>query len=158
MTDFSQQIANFINYGTYDYKFDEVGNEVLNPSSSIFQQIYFSLTLGNYVYSNSKILSFYDPRFMEFIPITSTVESSSFSQESIDKINAITNENQQLQGQLNSLIQSSEMNTSSADIQSFRNVIVGLRIQLGQGTTTSDFQTIFPYFPVPMEDKNAPSM
>src|SRR6267154_2679516 len=140
MTDFSQQIANFINYGTYDYKFDEVGNEVLNPSSSIFQQIYFSLTLGNYVYSNSKILSFYDPRFMEFIPITSTVESSSFSQESIDKINAITNENQQLQGQLNSLIQSSEMNTSSADIQSFRNVIVGLRIQLGQGTTTSDFQ------------------
>jgi len=103
MTDFSQQIANFINYGTYNYKLDEVGNEILNPSSSIFQQVYFSLPLGNYVYSNSKILSFYDPQFIEFIPITPTsiVESSSFSQETIDKINAITNENQQLQGQLN---------------------------------------------------------
>jgi len=159
MTDFSQQIANFVNYGTYNYKLDEVGNEVLNPSSSVFQQVYFSLPLGNYVYSNSKILSFYDSQFTEFIPSISTpiVESSSFSQEVIDKIDAITNENKQLQGQLDSLIKVSEMNSSSADIQAAKSIIVGLRIQLGEGTTTSDFQTVFPYFPVPIESQNAPS-
>ena len=61
MTDFSQQIENFKQYGTYDYVFDSVGNEVLNPSSSIFQQVYFALPLGDCNYNESKILSFYNP-------------------------------------------------------------------------------------------------
>jgi hypothetical protein len=159
MVDFSQQVANFKNYGTYNYKFDDVGNEILNPSSSVFQQVYFALPLGTYVYNNSKILSFYDATFTEFVPVTSSVSSSAsvFPQEAIDRINAITYQNEQLQGQLNSLVASSEMNSGSADNQSIKNTVIGLRIQLGQGTTTSDFQDVYPYLPVPLEMKNAPT-
>lgn len=158
MADFSQPVANFKNYGTYNYQFDNVGNLILNPSSSIFQQVYFALPLGTYVYNNSKVLSFYDPVFTEFVPTTSSTSTASvFPQEAIDQINAITSQNQQLQGQLLSLINSSQMDSGSADNQAIKNIIIGLRIQLGQGSTTSDFQNIFPYLPVPLELTNAPT-
>jgi len=162
MTDFSQQIASFINYGTYNYRFDSIGNEILNQSSSIFQQVYFNLPLGNFVYNNSKVLSFYNPTFTEFVPAsptssTSASLSSSFPQAAIDQINAITYQNTQLQSQLNSVVASSSINTSSADIQSIENTIINLRIQLGQGSVPNDFQDIYPYLPIPPEQKNPPS-
>lgn len=158
MADFSQQVANFTNYGTYDYIFDDVGNEILNPSSSVFQQVYFALPLGNYNYNDSKILSFYNPAFTEFVPTTSTssVSSSVFPQEAIDQINAITYQNVQLQSQLENLIASSEMDSGSADTQSVKNIIIGLRIQLGQGSTASDFQDTYPYLPNTLETQTAP--
>ena len=154
MTDFIQQITSFKQYGTYNYIFDSEGNEVLNPSSSIFQQVYFSLPISLYLYNNSKILSFYDPTFTEFIPvpITSSV-SSSLSQDVIDKINSISYQNSQLQNQLNILIANSQMNTSSADMQSVENTIINLRIQLGQGSVESDFQDVYPYLPIPIEQQ-----
>lgn len=158
MADFSQQITNFTNYGTYNYKFDDVGNELLNPSSSIFQQVYFSLPLGNCVYNNSKILSFYDPTFTEFVPVPATGSQSVFPQEAIDQINAITYQNVQLQNQLESLISTSEMNSGSADTQNIKNTITNLRIQLGQGTIMSDFQDIYPYLPIPLELRNPPNL
>jgi hypothetical protein len=159
MADFNLQIANFTNYGTYNYKFDDVGNEILNPSSSVFQQVYFSLPLGNLTYNNSKVLSFYDPTFTEFIPVSATSASvaSVFPQEAIDQINTIISQNVQLQGQLESLIASSEMNSGSADVQSIKNTIINLRIQLGQGTVTNDFQDVYPYLPLSLESRNAPT-
>lgn len=156
MIDFSQQVTNFTNYGTYNYKFDVVGNEILNPSSSIFQEVYFSLPLGNYVYINSKVLSFYAPTFTEFIPAPTTSSVSVFPQDAIDHINAITYQNTQLQGQLESLIASSEMDSGSADIQSIKNTVIGLRIQLGQGSVFSDFENDYPYLPIPIESQTPP--
>lgn len=159
MTDFSQQVSDFTNYGIYNYTFDDVGNEILNPSSSIFQQVYFSLPLGNYVLDNSKILSFYNPTFTEFIPTMQMSGSSQslFPQEAIDQINTITSQNTQLQNQLNSVVANSVMNTGSADIQSIKNIIINLRIQLGQGTINDDFVDTYPYLPKSIQQKNAPT-
>jgi len=156
MVNFNQQISNFINTGEYDYMFDDVGNEILNLSSSIFQQVYFSLPL--YDYSYTKILSFYNPVFTEFIPTIPTTGSSSiFPQEAIDQINSISLQNTQLENQLNSIIANSTQNSGSADIQSIKDTIISLRIQLGQGMNESDFQTIYPYLPIPLELQNPPS-
>jgi len=151
MADFSIEISNYKNYGTYIYKFDDVGNELLNPSSSIFQQVYFVLPFGNVVYDNSKIALFYDPTFKEFVPQTGSESVSVFPQEAIDQINVITADNIELQNQLLSLIGNSEQNSSAADASLVKNIIISLRIQLGQGTTTSDFDTVFPYMPIPVE-------
>jgi hypothetical protein len=161
MADFSQQIANFIQYGTYNYMFDSIGNEILNPSSSIFQQVYFSLPIGNFEYNNSNVLSFYDPTFTTFTPTvpSSSVSSSisaSFPQAAIDKINTITYQNTQLQQQLSDVIALNQVNTGSADTQVIMNTIIALRIQLGQGITTSDFQSTFPYSPIPITSMTAP--
>lgn len=158
MTDFSQQIASFTDYGIYQYQFDNVGNVILNPSSSTFQQVYFSLPFGNFTYNNSKILSFYNPTFTEFIPITPTSSSAAlFPQEAIDQINDITNQNQQLQNQLTSFIAASQVDTGSADVQSVKNTIINLRISLGQGITESDFQDVYPYLPNTLETSNPPA-
>jgi len=156
--DFRQQIANFTNYGTYNYRFDDIGNEILNPNSIIFQQVYLGLPLGNIIYNNNRILSFYDPTFTEFVPstITSSVTPSVFSQEAIDQINAITYQNVQLQGQLESLIASSTEDSSSADVQSIKNTIINLRSQLGQGSFEGDFQEVYPYLPLSIEEQNPP--
>jgi hypothetical protein len=157
MTDFSQQIANFTNYGVYHYKFDEVGNEILNPHSTVFQQVYFSIPLDTVVYNNSKIMSFYDPTFTEFVPAPPTNSAASvFPQEAIDEINAITYQNVQLQSQLDSLIATSTTDSSSADMQSVRNTIINLRTQLGQGIVDGDFQTAYPYLPLSIEEQNPP--
>lgn len=158
MADFSQQIANFTNYGTYNYKFDEVGNEILNPKSVVFQQVYFSLPLSNVVYNNNRVVSFYDPTFTEFVPAPPTSSAASvFPQEAIDQINAITYQNVQLQTQLDSLIASSTTDSSSADMQSIRNTIINLRTQLGQGIVDSDFQSSYPYLPLSIEEQNPPA-
>ena len=158
MTDFSQDIANFINYGTYNYQFDNVGNEILNPSSSVFQQVYFRLPLGDFVYNNSKILSFYNPTFTEFIPTTGSISiTSSFSQDALNKIEEISFINSQLQSQLDSLVASSNMNSGSATEQSVKLIIINLRIQLGQGNSENDFQDVYPYLQIPPEQQeNAP--
>jgi|ERR1017187_10632830 hypothetical protein len=158
MTNFSQQIASFTNYGVYSYQFDSVGNKILNSSSSIFQQVYFRLPIGNSNYNNSKILLFYDPTFTEFIPSTLSglMASSSFSQAALDQIDTITYKNIQLQNQLQTLISVSEMNTGSADVQSIKNTIINLRIQSGQGRVVSDFNTVYPYSPLSIEQQNPP--
>ncbi len=158
MTNFSQQIADFTTNGTYNYLFDSVGNEIINPSSSVFQQVYFAIPLGNYVYNNSRITSFYDSMFTEFIPsaISSSTSSSVslFPQDALDQISAITYENAQLQNQLQTLIATSEQNSGSADTQSIKNTIINLRIQLGQGSLSSDFEDVYPYLPIPLESQN----
>jgi len=158
MTDFSQQIADFTTNGTYNYLFDSVGNEIVNPSSSVFQQVYFSIPLGNYVYNESRISSFYDSAFTEFIPTVPTGSSSSslsaFPQDAIDQINAMTYQNVQLQNQLQNLISTSNMNSGSADAQSIQNTIIALRIQLGQGSSVLDFENTYPYLPIPLESQN----
>ena len=156
MADFSQEITNFKKYGTYNYVFDEVGNEIVNPSSSVFQEVYFSLPLSNYNYNDSKILSFYNPDFTEFVPTTPTSSLPIFPQEVIDQINAVTYQNIQLQNQLDNLIANSEFDTGSADVQVVKDVIVNLRIQLNQGTSASDFENVFPYSPIPVEMRNLP--
>ena len=119
MTDFSQQIADFTNNGVYDYLFDSVGNEIVNPSSSVFQQVYFSIPLGNYVYNESRISAFYNSTFTEFIPTVPTSSSSSslsaFPQDAIDQINPMTYQNVQLQNQLQNLISTSNMNSGSTN-------------------------------------------
>ena len=47
----TKQINDFTSYGIYDYKFDSVGNQLLNPSSSIFQENYLALPLNNVYYN-----------------------------------------------------------------------------------------------------------
>ncbi len=157
MADFSQQISVFNQFGAYFYMFDSEGNEVLNPSSSVFQQVYFALPLGLYNYNDNTILSFYDPTFTEFVPVSitsSTVVSS--SQDYINQINAITYQNNQLQSQLNLLISNDQVDTGSADMQSVENTIINLRISLGQGNTPSDFQDVYPYMPISVEQQQIP--
>ena len=153
MAEFTQQINNFEKNGTYNYILDEGGNEVLNPSSSIFQQNYLPFDTVIFSYYETKIATFYNVSFSEFLP-TQTTSSVSIPQETIDKVNQLTYENQTLQSQLDSLVASNNFSSASADQQEIRDIILSLRVNLGQGTSSVDFENTFPYFPIALENKN----
>lgn len=153
MTDFSLQIQNFEKYGTFNYRFDEAGNVILNPSSSVFQQNYLSLPLTNVNYSDNKIASFYDATFTEFVKPESTTPSN-IPIDVVDQINSLESQNQNLKTQLDDLISQNELNSSAANLQAIKDIILGLRIQIGQGFSSTDFETDFPYLPIPLEKKD----
>lgn len=152
MAHFSKDISNFQKFGTYSYRLDEVGNEILNPSSSIFQENYFSFPLMDLNYDKSKVLSFYDPNFTEFVKPEVT-ESISISEDIELEIQTLKTENSVLQSQLNELIAQSEMTSDVATEQLVKNIIINLRVNLGQGKIEADFNTEFPYLPLPSEEQ-----
>lgn len=156
MNDFTLQISNFEKYGAFNYWFDEAGNVILNPSSSMYQQNYISIPLINVNY-NSKVSSFYDYAFTEFVkPETSETESD-IPTDIVNRINSLETQNQELQTRLDDLIARSESDTLAANLQAIKDIVLGLRIQLGQGFSSADFESEFPYMPIPLEEKdNAP--
>lgn len=149
MADFSVNIDNFLRYGTYEYKFDSLGNLTFNSSSKDFSQNFLSFPLTNFSYDNNKVKSFYDTVFTEFIPSTRSLSSNTENVSDVkQKLDAAIEENKTLSQKLDSLISQSESNDSEANTMATKQVILELRKQLGQGRTDSDFSEDFPYAPI----------
>jgi uncharacterized protein (UPF0335 family) len=147
---FEAEIDTYERYGSYSYSFDKYGNIVLNASSSMFSQVYLSLPLNIFQYESRKIESFYQPKFEEFIPTPITSPSASVSldvqvQEKNESLAKLELENAELKSQLKTVISEAEQNGSAAEAESIRQVIVDLRISLGEGNTQDDFDLEFPY-------------
>jgi hypothetical protein len=154
MADFSRDIKNFQSYGTYNYQFDTAGNEILNPSSSVFQQVYFSFPLKDVNYNQTKVLSFYDPTFTEFVkPITSSAVPVVSNEDLNQQLSTVKLENFQLAAQLNELIAANEQSPNLANERVIKDTIIGLRIAQGEGQIIADFETTFPYFPLPLDQQ-----
>jgi len=151
MTDFSEQINDFVFHGTYSYKFDEIGNVILNPSSSVFQEHYVLFNLRNTVYNDNKIKTFYNTEFTEFVkPVEQSIAQSSAAAQ--NELDSVKKENETLKGQLDSIIKESEQDGNRAEAIAIKDIILELRISLGQGKTESDFESEFPYLPKDITD------
>ena len=150
MADFSTNILEFQKDGTYEYKFDAVGNLYFNSSSSDFSRVYLSLPLTNVVYDNSKIEKFYTPEFLEFSPNTGSSELTSSMEALTQQLSIIQEENSVLKSQLDNVIaQSAATSESPGPNQlAIQQVILELRKALGQGRVDSSFSTDFPYTPI----------
>ena len=145
MSDFTKDIKNFQQNGTYVYKFDNVGNLTFNSSSSDFSQVYLAFPLVNIFYNNNKLDNFYDPNFQEFIPTTS-LTSSVVNQDILkQQLDSLQQENISLTAQLNSLVVQNEQGSSIADQMATKQVILELRKAAGEGRVDSDFSDTFPY-------------
>ena len=147
---FSQDITNFQRYGNYTYEYDEVGNVIFNSSSNDFSQVYLALPLPNFVYDNTKIVSFYDPTFTEFVPSTTAAAIPNAEQLQGD-LEASLQANAELVKRLDDLIAVNESTPSLADNIASKQVILELRKSLGEGRVDSDFSSNFPYTPVKKE-------
>jgi len=142
--DFSKEISDFQKNGTYVYRFDEGWNLVFNTSSADFNQHYVSIPLENYKYDNTKIKSFYDLSFKEFVPTTTETTVETVVSQDVANLQA---ENEALQGKLTALTVLADANQTPSQILATKQVIIGLRIQLNQGSSEIDFSTEFPYLP-----------
>ena len=147
MADFAQDIQNFQQNGDYTYEFDNVGNLTFNSSSEDFSQVYSSFPLYNITYDNSKINSFYTASFEEFV-IQPTVEITSSVDILTQQLNTLQVENTTLKQHLDGLISQSETNSSISGDAAIKQVIIGLRIALGQGRMEASFSPNFPYAPL----------
>jgi len=150
MSDFSKEINNFQKYGTYVYKFDNVGNITFDSSSIKFNQVYIAFPLRNIIYGDSKINTIYNTEFEEFIPqiIESTVVDNVAESNIQTKLDIVQEENTTLKAQLDSIISISESTSSEADKMAVKEVILELRKTIGQGRVDSDFSESFPYTPI----------
>jgi len=148
MADFSQDIAQFQKDGVYTYKFDRVGNLYFNSSSTDFSQVYLSLPLTNVVYDNAKIEKFYDPVFGEFIPTTVVTASVVMTDDLQAQLGVVQQENITLKSHLDSLIAENEATSNASDSQAVKQIILELRIALGQGRVAANFSDTFPYAPI----------
>jgi len=147
MSDFSQDIQNFQRYGTYIYKFDNVGNMTFDSSSANFNQVYVAFPLSNIVYNKSKIETMYNIAFEEFVPQT-IVQTTAAEDNLQQQLDVMAGENATLKTQLDSIISQSETNGSAADQMAIKQVILDLRKAVGQGRVESDFSDTFPYTPI----------
>jgi len=147
MADFSTNILEFQQNGTYEYKFDAVGNLYFNSSSVDFSQVYLSLPLTNVIYDNNKIKKFYDPTFFEFSPDTRSVELASNLDSLTQQMGIIQQENSTLKVQLDNLIAENNNTSNASDSQVVKQVILELRKALGQGRIDANFSDTFPYIP-----------
>jgi hypothetical protein len=147
MSDFSQDIQNFQRYGTYVLKFDNAGNLLFDSSSINFNQVYLSLPLRNSVYKTSTVEAMYNVEFEEFIPqiLEENIQNTDNLQEQLD---IIKQENITLKSQIDSVIANSDSNSSAADQEAIKQVILELRKAIGQGRVDSDFSDTFPYTPI----------
>jgi hypothetical protein len=143
MSTFSQDIQNFQRYGNYTYKFDNVGNLTFDSSSRDFSHVFLAFPLTSISYNNSKIDSFYNPAFEEFIPQPAVTSSN--TAEIQQQLDIVQQENITLKGQLDILVSQNENSGSTSNQMAIKQVILELRKALGQGRVDSDFSTDFPY-------------
>lgn len=154
MADFSQDIADFQQKGTYSYEFDAMGNLYFNSSSADFSQVYLRLPLTNVVYNNPKIEQFYDPNFVEFVPTATPSASLSSSLDNLqDQLNTVQSENTSLKSQLDDLIAQNNSESAASDSQVVKQIILELRKALGQGRVDANFSDTFPYAPLTAQTK-----
>jgi hypothetical protein len=157
--EFNAQINKFQTLGIYNYKFDEVGNVIANSSSMEFSYNYLSLPLWNSNYNNTKIQSYYDVNFAEFVPeepiLTddgNLIESSDDLLENVQTTNQdLAAENSQLLSRIDELVSLSEEDSSVAENSAIKQVILDLRMALKQGKEEKDFSVTFPYTPLKTE-------
>lgn len=145
MADFSKEIHEFQQNGTYTYKYDGVGNLIFNSSSADFSQVYVAFPLVNIVFNDKKVDNFYNPEFEEFIPTTSSLAPVVDTDVLQQQMSLLQQENNTLKTQLDTVVAMNESSGSAADQMATKQVILELRKSLGQGRVDSDFSETFPY-------------
>ena len=143
MKTFDKEINNFLLTGTFENNFDDVNNINLSTVPVDVNQQYVAFYLTNNLYNTQQIESLYDVKITELsIPVATSVTASAITDATTLQL---IQDNTNLQTQLNSLISASNQNSSSAIVDASKDIIINLRIQLGQGTSVDDFSSDFPY-------------
>ncbi len=130
---------------------DSYGNAMLSLSNISVSSSLTTLSLENPIYIESQIETLYDVAFTEFTMETDKAYVNVEKESEIYKnlYNNVLQENETILNQLSASLSAIEStNKNKSDDQANRQVIVGLRIKMGEGTTESQFETHFPYLKI----------
>lgn len=141
MNTFDSSIKSFLLSGEFENNIDDSGNINLNTEPIVANEKYIGFYLKNYIYDENKIESLYDVNISEFSIPEQTSDNTLLVSEDISKL---TIENTELKEQLSAAI-SSSLSSNGGLIDAAKDIIVNLRIKLGEGTSADDFSDSFPY-------------
>ncbi len=143
MKSFITETNQFLLTGEFTNNLDNFGNINLFSVPSDINEEYISFKLLNNLYDNKKIEELYDVNMEEIS--TPTLSESIEVESNKDTISRLNIEVAALNDQLNAVINSSKIKTTDDDVAAAKNLIIQLRIQLGEGKVESDFSSEFPY-------------
>lgn len=137
------QINEFLLTGEFENNIDEYNNINLYENSSKLNEISIVFPLENYLYDEQKIKSLYDVNLTQFV-ITKNDTATVSDQIDVEKEKLLEEKNK-LQLQLNGLISQIDSNSDKSLLQASRDLIIELRIKLGEGQSDEEFSQDFPY-------------
>lgn len=144
MTALDTYINNFLFTSQFTNNLDDMGNIILNVSASTANEIFIAVNLNDNNYNNQTINNLYDVSIT-----TANVDNNNENLISMEDLknsyNYVVTENETLRTKLDELISQIDSNSSQAEIVALKNLILTLRIQLGEGKVESDFGLEFPY-------------
>jgi hypothetical protein len=142
-------VQKFKGTGTFDNNLDNFGNiQLVYSISQSFEgkYNYVKIPLRTFMYNDQKIIDTTNVEFTELQTVQ--VEEKRNLNDVITEYNNLIEENNILNETVNSLIEKYEDNDDKQMLSAMRDEIINLRIQLGQGTTSTDFATDFPFLPI----------
>ena len=138
-----------MNQNQFDNNFDGFGNIVLNSSASSASQEYMEVSLYQYLYDVTSIENLYDVSID--IPVLNSQQENIINTDTLqDLYDIAVAKNQSLSASLSQAVAAADANSSQSDLTERRDLIIQLRIQLGEGTNASDFSTTYPYEALPL--------
>jgi hypothetical protein len=147
MIPFSSSVNLFLTQNQFNNNLDDFGNIVLNAVPLSASQEYINIPLMQYEYDNSVIENLYDVN-INTQNVSNQQQILVVNQDLQNSYNTAIVENQALKNSLGDLIAIVEANPAQAESMAQKDLIINLRIQLGQGKTSSDFSPDFPYAPL----------
>lgn len=142
MNDLQSYTQAFLLNGKFSNNLDNFGNINLNVSASSANQIFIAYDLRDNNYDTGSIVNLYDTSITNN---TQQVATTQVTQDLVNSYNQLVTDNESLKIQLDTASKAADQNPSQAEIQAQKDIIIQLRIQLGQGTQASDFSSEFPY-------------
>jgi len=142
MNTFAKEIDSFLLDVKFDNNIDSFGNVNISTSPKIISERYVAYKLKNSKYDAETIKKLYDTNVVNFNSGNSEKITSTVNSEEYDRL---ISDNEELTAKLNFLIDEKATNSTASDLMASRDLIVNLRIQLGEGNKESDFLTTFPY-------------
>jgi len=110
----------------------------------VFNQQFLKLIVSNLEYDDDKISKIYNLEFEEFK--SENKPKNSMTDEAENKIQELENNIKDLRSQLKSNTTSKDVDRLKAELYANRDIIIQLRIDSGEGTSSDDFSDEFPYF------------
>lgn len=143
------EVSAFKTFGTFTNNLDSFGNIqlVYSVAQSVNANVnYVKVPLKTFVYNENKIV---DSNTLDFTELqTPETQQKQNINELLQQYNELLAENRILNQTVNDLVEKYENNDDKQVIDAQKNTIIGLRIQLGQGTVPSDFSDDFPFLPL----------
>lgn len=143
------EVDKFKNLGEFENNLDSFGNFQLVFSvaqSTEGKTNYVKVPIKTISYNNDKILETNSVEFFELQ--TTQVEEKRNINDILNQYNSLLEENRILNQTVNELVEKYENDDSKQVIAALKDTIIGLRIELGQGSVPSDFSDNFPFLPL----------